>query len=100
MKNHKKNLDELIDEFLDVWDRQQMVDFFRDVIPIIELYDVDEENDWLKDAVGEKDLKNVRLLRTVYLLSKLCDFHVAKMLTITLKFKGLWRKMEFEANET
>ncbi len=95
----KKTTNELINEFLQEWDCEKMQGFFRDVIPLIELYDVEESDDWLKEAVGEDDERNVRLVRTVYLVSKIAEFHAPRLCSLNIKYKDLWRKLEKEINQ-
>lgn len=95
MPKHKTIEDE-INDFLEMWDCNQMQDFLRDIIPLFELYDVDENNDWVKDSVGEEDERNVRLIRTVYLVSRIAEFHAGKLCHINIEFKNLWKRLEKE----
>lgn len=96
MKNPKKNktLEDEINDFLEVWDCNQQVAFLRDIIPLFELYDVDEEDDWVRNAVGEENERNVRLIRTVYLISKIAECHASKLAYMKINFKELWKRME------
>lgn len=93
MKKKKTIEDEIID-FLNSWGSDEMTSFLRDIIPLFELYDVDEENDWVKEAVGEEDERNIRLIRTVYLVSRIAEFHAGKLCFIKMNFKNLYLKME------
>jgi len=95
MKQKKTIEDEIID-FLHLWDSDCMSNFLRDIIPLIELYDADEENDWVRDAVGEENERNVRIIRTVYLLSRIAENHSGKICRIKLEFKKLWERLEKE----
>ncbi len=93
---NKKTTRELINLFLEDWDCEAMQSFFRDAIPLIELYDVEESDDWLKDKVGEDDERNVRLIRTVYLVSRIAEFHAPRLCSLKIKYKDLWKKLELE----
>jgi len=90
----KKTIEQEINEFLEKWDANQMCDFLRDIIPLFELYDVEDENDWVKEAVGELNERNVRLIRTVYLVSRIAEFHAGILASIKMNFKDLYRRME------
>ncbi len=90
----RKPLDDQINDFLETWDCDAMTSFLRDIIPLFELYDVDDEDDWVKHVVGVEDERNVRLIRTVYLISKIADVHAARLCNLKITFKDLWRKME------
>jgi hypothetical protein len=92
----KKNIEQEINEFLDSWDCQQQMAFLRDIIPLFKLYDVDQEDDWVQYEVGgdEENVQTVRLIRTVYLVSRICAFHAGRMSVINCNFKNLWKKIE------
>lgn len=92
----KRTIEEDINRFLDIWDCKQMTSFLREIIPLFELYDVDDEDDWVEKKVGgdEENVRTVRLIRTVYLVSRICCFHAGKMCNIECNFKDLWKKME------
>jgi len=82
---------------LEYWGCDQMSAFLRDIIPIFELYDVDGEDDWVADAVGDENTQNVRLIRTVYLVSRIAEFHAGKLCSISIKFKDIYRRLEKES---
>lgn len=94
----KKSLESEINEFLETWDCNKQISFLRDIIPLFELYELDNEDDWVTKIDGdEEDQRNVRLIRTVYLVSRIAEFHAGKLCSINIRFKGLWEKMEKQA---
>lgn len=94
----KKDLNDLINEFLEVWDCRAMTTFLRDIIPLFELYDVEDEDDWVEKKVGgdAENVRTIRLIRTVYLMSRIAEFHAGKLCNLNFNFKSLWQKMEKE----
>lgn len=90
----RQTLEQEINEFLEKWDCEKHTSFISDIIPILELYDVDEHNDWVMDEVGKDDVRNVRLIRTVYLISRLAYNHSGTFAIINFRFKDLWKRME------
>lgn len=90
----KKDIETEINEFLNYFDCQKLTSFLRDIIPLFELYDVEDENDWVKEAVGEENERNVRLIRTVYLMSKIAENHSGALASIRVNYKDLWRRLE------
>ncbi len=92
MKQYDMNTE--INEFLETWDSEQMIAFLRDIIPLFVLFDVDDESDWVKEAVGEEDTVNVRLVRAFYLVSKIAENHAGRLASIKAKHKNLWKRME------
>lgn len=92
----KKTVEQEINDFLELWDCKQQIAFLRDIIPLFELYDVEDEDDWVENKVGgdQENVRTVRLIRTVYLVSKMCEFHAGKFCRMNIEFKNLWKKME------
>lgn len=92
----KKDLDATINDALDDWDCNQMIAFLRDVIPLLELYDVEDEDDWVEKEVGAgvENVRNVRLIRTLYLVSRIAEFHTGKLVSFKCKYPQLHKKME------
>ncbi len=89
----KKTVEEEIDQFLTYFDGDKIIKFLYDVIPLFELYDVEDEDDWVRDAVGEEDERNVRIIRTVYIMSKIADNHAGILSTLRLNHPRLWKRM-------
>lgn len=94
----KKDLQQEINDFLETWDCQKLISFIRDIIPLFELYDIEDENDWVEKEVGgdPENVRTVRLIRTVYLISRIAEFHSGKLSVTTVRFKNLWERMEKE----
>jgi len=90
----KKDIQWELNEFLQEWDFEEMRDFFKLVEPLLELYDVSEKEDWVENEVGEEDCRNIRLIRTVYLVSRICERFAGRFVGINVKFKHLWRRLE------
>jgi len=90
----KKTIEQEINEFLEIWGAKELVGFMKDLIPLFELYDVDEDDDWVRDQVGELDERNVRLIRTVYLMSYIADKFAGKLCTASVHHKNLWKRLE------
>jgi hypothetical protein len=98
MKKQKKTVEQEINEFLEHWDQRAMSDFLYDILPLFELYDVDDENDWVSQTLNgdEEETRTVRLIRTVYLISRIAEFHAGKLCSIKTYFKDLHVRMEKE----
>lgn len=96
----KKNLHNEIEEFFEILDGPAIIQMLKDLQPIFELYDVEnEEEDWVRLAVAEGEHHQIRLIRTVYLVSKFACFHGGKLSLINIKHKDLWLKMEKESKK-
>lgn len=96
----KKPIEKEIEEFLELWGCKEMISFLRDIIPLFELYDVEDEDDWVKEAVGELDERNVRLIRTVYLMSRIAEFHAGRLCNLKIRYPDLYKRIEKLQKET
>jgi len=50
----KKTIEQEINEFLTVWDFEHISEFFKYIEPLMELYNVTEEDDWVAKEVGKE----------------------------------------------
>lgn len=96
----RKTIEKEINDFLEDWDIRYLTTFLKDVIPLLELYDVEKEDDWVVKEVGgdEMHVLTVRLVRTVYLVSRIAEFHAGKLSSIKVNFNNLWKRMEKEVD--
>ncbi len=96
----KKDLQQEINEFLEVFDVNTLISFLECTIPLTELYDVEENADWVEDYVGKDHVSTIRMIRTVYLISKLSELHGGKLAIVKAKFKDLYKRLEKIHDET
>lgn len=92
----KRTIQEDIHLFLEMWGYEDNVQFMRDIIPIFDLYNVDEESDWVREETGgdQEHVNNVRLIRTVYLMSKIAAHHAGSFCRLNIEFRDLWKRMD------
>jgi hypothetical protein len=91
------DFEEEMGKVLGIYRCDQLISLFEDFFEIVKLYNVDETDDWVKDVVAEDDVRNVRLIRTVYLLSKLAHNHSDMLKRVKRVAPGLWQRMEKES---
>lgn len=94
MVKKRKTLEDEINEFLQVWGLEQLQQFINDIIPLFDLYNVEEDDDWVKDQVGAENTTNVRLIRTVYLISKIAEHHSSALCKIKIDHRKIWERLE------
>ncbi len=92
----KFSIETEINRFLDSWGIEEMTNFMNEILPLVDLYHIDDE-DWVSEIVGEENTTTVRIVRTVYLTSRIAEIFSGKFCTINIKHKNLWKKMEKEA---
>ena len=93
----KKSVEELIERFVIDVDLERLVQFLSDVIPLVELYAIEEGSDWVLQEVGELNERNVRLIRTVYIMSKIAENHSGMLASIRARYPRLYEKIQKEA---
>ena len=92
----KKPIEEQINEALTHWDRDSIKAFMHDVMPLFELFNVDDRDDWVERAVGggKENVRTVRLVRMIYLMSRIAHFHTGKLVGFRSKFPSLYQDLE------
>jgi hypothetical protein len=93
----KYTLEEQINQFLHDFDAEDLCFFMKHVIPLFHLYNIDDENDWVEAEVGADNAQSVRVVQTVYLISRIAEYHAGKFCRLKTTHKNLWRKLEKEA---
>lgn len=96
MAKQKKTVEEQINEAMFDWAGQPLIEFLRDCIALFKLWDIDDENDWVEEAVGGDDdnVRTVRLVRTVYILSQIAEKNTGRFVSLKTKYPKLCEKME------
>ncbi len=89
----KKTLEQEINEFFEEFDPSQQYLLLQHLYDLFHIYDIDEKGN-LTGIVAKDDERAVRVCRIVYLLSRIAEFHAAKLITCKIKYKDLWRRME------
>lgn len=93
MKEDESEFNKEINAFVQKWDVYSLIEFVGLAEKLIELYDMDEKDDFLRQYYGKEDGDNIRIVRTVMILSKMSEVFGAKMVSTNVKFKGLWKKL-------
>ena len=103
MKRAKKTIDVKINDFLADWDHVDMKNFLEACGEVFFLYDVDENDDWVRKEINpestDNDLANVRMIRTIYLVSKMADLYAGKLCNLKIKHPKLWKDLENECDK-
>lgn len=94
-----KNIEQEINDFVKLFGQKEIIEFMEKCIDILELYDVDEEEDWVVDSVGKDQATNVRIIRTIYTISKIADSFASRFKTLNIMHPQLWRKLEMIGSE-
>ena len=98
----RKTVEEDINDFMECVGDEGMTQFLKDSFALIELYNVTQEDDWIKEAhadASDHEVRKLRIIRTAYLLSRFAEFNAGKMVELKMRWKDLWRRMEKEAEK-
>jgi len=90
----KNSLEYKLEKAIEFWDLKKLTQMLCDFYDIYELFDVDKDNDWIKNEVGEENTTNVRFVRMIYLISRIADHHTGDLAIFKSQFPKLWEKME------
>ena len=89
-----KTIEEHINLAINTWGFKDLSSFMDDIIPLVQLFDFDKNNDWLlKDLIPE-DRNNVRLIRSMYIISKIAENHAGNLVKFKATLPKLYLKLE------
>lgn len=94
MPKKSNTLQDDIQRILGIYGPNQLNSLIEDAYELFQLYDVDEKDDWVEQFVGSENLREVRLARTAYLLSRIADHHADLLKKVSRGSKGFWLKAE------
>ena len=89
----KKLISDEINEFLNDYAFDYMSQVLVDICPFLDLFLVDENDDWVMKEV-KNEPQQVRMIRAVYLISKFSELHTGRLMSMKIKYKDLWLRME------
>lgn len=90
----KSTLEDDINKFLEIWGVDDMLDFIRELGSVYELYDVNEDDDWVTNKVGKENESNVRIVRTVYIISRMAEMFSGKLCVTKMNLPLLHKRLE------
>lgn len=88
----KRDLEDDIRTFFDIWDGDSLHDFFKDINDSFAAYGHDT-TDW-EELIPGTDEFNVRLIKTIYMMCKIADKHSGKLCRLKIDLKGLRQRLE------
>lgn len=88
-----KGLEKDINGFLEYFDIPKLMDLIQDIMPLCELYSFNETEDWVKELKPD-DHWDLRILRTVYLISRIADKHAGRLASLRVMYPKLYDRME------
>ena len=89
-----KSIEDEIQDLFEEWMPKKICDFMKDILHIFELYDLPDDEDWIAKEVGPENERNVRVIRTFYLLSKFAEKHAASLVRLNVKNSNLYNRLE------
>lgn len=89
-----EDLEEKVQMFFEKWSFDEMNDLARFFIEFLEVFELDKDLDWEKEVLANEDVRNVKIIRCMYIVLKMADLYSGKLVATKVEFKGLWRKLE------
>ena len=92
----KRDMIQETEDFIEHFGIKGVQGIIKEVYEFYELYDVDEIDDWVANYVGgdAENVRNVRLIRTVYLVSRLAEIFAGSLCMIKTKYPKFYKRLE------
>lgn len=81
-------------KILGIYNCEKFIKLLEDVYELVLLYNVDESSDWVGSIVAHDDVRDVRLARTAYLLSRLAYNHADDLKRVKRVAPGFHQRAE------
>lgn len=94
MYRKKLSLEDEINEMLKVVHGDFVHDFFEELYLIFNIFNVTEDDDWVKTLVGEDNFTEVRFISTCYIFSRMAERFSSKFSQIKSHFPEFWKRLE------
>lgn len=88
----KRELEEEIRDFFDLWKAEEAIDFLNAVIPLFEMFQ--ETGNQCFEPATEEDSQNILMIRYLYVMSKISEQFSGKFAMTRSRHGKLWRRLE------
>lgn len=90
----KKTMEDEINEFLQIWSVDDFMKFIEEIADVFSVYYMqDNEFDTFKGK-AEEEIANLRVIKTVYLISRIAELYAGKLCITKMKLPRLYERME------
>jgi len=90
----KRNVNEDLERCITQWIGKQLPGIMNYMIEMCKLWNIDDDNDFLKQELGCEDVKNHRLILTAYMLSRFAESYAGALVSFKVEYKDLWKRLE------
>lgn len=94
MGRKKKTIHEEVNEILDIVNVDCINLFFKELYYLFELFDVDEKDDWVEKLVGKDNVREVRLIRACYIVSRMAEHFSSKFCSVKAHHPNFWKRLQ------
>lgn len=95
----KRPIEDEINDMMEEYGARHICGLIREIYEFYELYDVDENDDWIEKQVGAENAREVRIIRTCYLLSRMAELHAGMLIGIRTKYPMLYKRLHKHIEE-
>lgn len=95
----KKDIESELIDFWTLYPPTEMEKFIRDVIPLVDMFEKYEDEEWLNEAPTLQETLNIKLIRGAYIMSRIAELHAGRMCRIKNAHGDFWKRLEGKANE-
>jgi hypothetical protein len=90
----KKTLEDQINQFLEIWSGDDLIDLMRILCRVFESCDHDESDFPQFYGKDQEEIANMRIIYAVYMLSQIAEKFSGKLLITKMNLPRLYERME------
>lgn len=92
-------IEKKLQEFFQIMPHEKLIGFAELAAELLEVFQAYEDCDW-DEIMANEDTRNVKIIRTVYIMSRLAEDYSGTLALVRVKYKDFWRKLEKISQES
>lgn len=90
----KRTPEEEINAFLEIWGIDDLLKLIEELSLIFETYHIEDSDIPIFDGKTKEEIANIRIIRTVYLISRIAELYSGKLCITKIKVPRLYENLE------
>jgi hypothetical protein len=90
----KRTPEEEINAFLEIWGTDDLLNLLEEISLVFETFYMENTDSPILEGKTDEEIANIRIVRSVYLISKIAELYGGKFCMTKMKVPRLYEKLE------
>lgn len=92
-------IEKKLQEFFEIMPHEKLTRFAEMSAQLLEIFQAYEDCDW-DEIMANEDTRNVKIIRTVYIMSRIAEEYSGVLSIVRVKYKDFWRLLDKISQES